>query len=223
MNRSKWLSWLLLLCISVVLAIALTGLTSSQFLQSTRYEQPALSTNDTLNPHQNPYGEETDDGRSANAQSSRRVDFPANYRDQFIQYVTVDCPNSRIVRKMYVNPTALESLQADETVPSGTVIVMETHSAQQSSDGQLRPTRLNNVFIREKRTGWSVNEDSGEWRSAWYSPQGAMVSNRQSSCIGCHQMVRDRDYLFTLPALLTAAQTGQKQYQATEFGTSVCR
>ena len=117
----------------------------------------------------------------------------------------------------------LAALQTSNTPPSDTVLVMETHSAQPDSDGRLTPTHLNNVFVREKRDGWRVNDNSGNWRSAWYSPQGALVSSSQSSCIGCHTRVRDRDYLFTLPALLTAASTGQEQYQETEFGTSVCR
>ena len=114
---------------------------------------------------------------------------------------------------MYVNPSALDALTTSDTVPSSTVIVMETHSARQGSDGRLVPTRLNNVFIREKRSGWRVNTDSGEWKSAWYSPSGNLVSSSQGSCISCHTMVRDRDYLFTLPALLTAAETRQLQYQ----------
>ncbi|ESA33368.1 hypothetical protein N836_22025 [Leptolyngbya sp. Heron Island J] len=151
------------------------------------------------------------------------IQFPTAYQQQFVQYATVDCPNSNIVRKMYVNRPSLEALATSKTVPSGTVIVMETHSAQQGNNKHLTPTGLNNVFIREKRSGWRVNADSGEWRSAWFSPAGRLVSSSQGSCISCHTMVRDRDYLFTLPALLTAARTNQVQHQTTEFGTSVCR
>lgn len=167
-------------------------------------------------------GYETTDSTSASTSPSF-VAFPADYSQQFFQYATVDCPNSRIVRKMFVNPESLDTIKSSEIIPSGTVIVMETHSAQEGDGGQLVPRRLNNVFIREKRTGWSVHPDSGEWQSAWYSSSGSRVSSGQSSCISCHTGVRDRDYVFTLPALITAAQTGQLQRQQTEFGTSVCR
>ncbi|MEO1144864.1 MAG: cytochrome P460 family protein [Cyanobacteria bacterium J06638_22] len=165
-------------------------------------------------------GYQTTDSTSTTASL---VEFPADYGQQFFQYTTVDCPNSRIVRKMFVNQESLEAIATSQIVPSGTVIVMETHSAQKGDGGQLVPSQLNNVFIREKRTGWSVHPDSGEWQSAWYSPSGSRVSSGQSSCISCHTGVRDRDYVFTLPALISAAQTGQLQRQQTEFGTSVCR
>ncbi|MEM1253537.1 MAG: cytochrome P460 family protein [Cyanobacteria bacterium P01_H01_bin.21] len=206
MTRSRWILGLVFVLISAGVAIALNSLTPS--------DQPMG------------YGLGYDYSPASDMAVSAEVEpvqFPADYQQQFVQYATVDCPNNNIVRKMYVNRPSLEALDASETVPSGTVLVMETHSAQQGSDNRLTPTRLNNVFIREKRDGWRVNADSGEWRSAWYSPSGSLVSRNQGSCIGCHTMVRDRDYLFTLPALLTAAKTNQMQYQTTEFGTSVCR
>ncbi|MEL6385684.1 MAG: cytochrome P460 family protein [Cyanobacteria bacterium J06626_18] len=220
MNRPKWFSRLILGCLSIGLAIAVTHFT--------RAEMPYVQ---TASPsYETPYGEA--DGETAEtAPASQQVSFPSDYAQNFVQYATVDCPNSRIVRKMFVNPEALSALQSSDMPSSGTVLVMETHSAQPGSDGRLTPTRLNNVFVREKRDDWQVNEDSGDWRSAWYSPSGDLVSNSQESCIGCHTMVRDshperqrqRDYTFTLPALLAAAQTGQLQHQETEFGTSVCR
>ncbi len=152
------------------------------------------------------------------------VAFPADYRERYVRYATVACPNSGIVREMYVNPGALAALKTSDTVPSGTKIVMETHAARRDrATGSLVPTRLGNVFVREKRDGWRVSAESGEWQSAWYGPQGSLVSSGQGSCISCHAMVRDRDYVFTLPALLAAARTGQLQQQETEFGTSVCR
>ncbi|PSB13946.1 hypothetical protein C7B61_09990 [filamentous cyanobacterium CCP1] len=155
------------------------------------------------------------------------VEFPENYRQQFMHYATVDCPNSRIVRQMYVNRDGLEAIATTETIPSGTAIVMETYSANQNGEGRLTSTHLNNIFIREKRTDWNTDPDRdpdrGEWQSAWYSPSGTLVSTQQSSCVSCHTMVRDRDFTFTRPALITAAKTGQLQRQSTEFGTSVCR
>lgn len=68
---------------------------------------------------------------------------------------------------------------------------METHSVEQGSEGRLTPTQINNIFVREKRSGWRVNQDSGEWKSAWYSPEGSLVSISQGSYIGCHTRVRE--------------------------------
>lgn len=202
MNRRQWVRLLLLVAVSIGAAIVYANLFASQ---------PNLAYHSAY---------QMDGSPLTNASP---VEFPATYRQQFVQYATVDCPNSQIVRKMYVNQESLSAIATSQTAPSGTVIVMETYAARSDHRGQLIPTRLNNVFIREKRSGWSVDVNSGEWQSAWYSPSGSLVSDDQSSCISCHVQVRDRDYVFTLPALRTVAQTGQLQHQQTEFGTSVCR
>lgn len=200
MKRSRWLTGILLFAISIGVAIA--------FSHFTVYDSPLASNMGYSQP--------------SSPAAASPVQFPSNYKQQFVHYATVDCPNSSIVRQMYVDRPSLEGVRASETVPSGAVIVMETHSARRDSGDRLIPTQLNNVFVREKRQGWDVT-DSGEWQSAWYSPSGSLVSDNQSSCIGCHTRVRARDYLFTLPALQRAAKTRQTQYQQTEFGTSVCR
>lgn len=230
MKRSNGLTWLSVLCLSIVCALLLNrGLVAPSLTGSDRADRQFASPSDRVhytekNPYQLPFSEEQSEEVIDNEISSvASVNFPARYQQQFLQYVTVDCPNSRIVRKIYVNPAAVDSLRKGEQVPSETVLLMETYSAQRDSDGLLQPTQLNNVFIREKRAEWQVNENSGEWKSAWFSPEGRLLSSTQSSCISCHVMVRDRDYVFTLPALLEAAKTGQTQHQETEFGTSVCR
>jgi disulfide bond formation protein DsbB len=195
MKRSKWITGVLLFIVSAGVAIAL-----SHFMFASPPPQPGLA-----------HG----------SSPASPVQLPTDYKQQFVHYATVDCPASGSVRQMYIDRPSLESLRTNDTVPSGAVIVMETRSAERDGD-RLVPTRLNNLFVREKRQGWQVL-GSGEWQSAWYSPDGDLVSNNQTSCVACHLQVRDRDYLFTMPALLTAARTGQTQRQVTEFGTSVCR
>jgi Cytochrome P460 len=200
MKRSKWITGILLFVISVGTAIA--------FSHFTVYDSPLASDIGYSQP--------------SSLAAASPVQFPSNYKQQFVHYATVDCPTSSIVRQMYIDRPSLNGIRSTQTVPSGAVIVMETHSARRDNGDRLVPTQLNNVFVREKRQGWNV-ASSGEWQSAWYSPSGSLVSSNQSSCVGCHLQVRDRDYLFTLPALQMAARTGQTQYQQTEFGTSVCR
>ncbi|MEM6521408.1 MAG: cytochrome P460 family protein [Cyanobacteria bacterium P01_C01_bin.70] len=225
MIHSKWINWITVFVVAIAGAIAFSHFLSPATSESSNsgYSSTVSAPYEAQNPHQVPYAAEEFEHTATETEELSQVAFPASYRDDFVQYVTVNCPNSSIVRKMYVNPAALDTLQTNDEIPNGTVIAMETYAATLDDRGNLTPTRLNNVFIREKRDGWPVNEDSGEWRSAWYSPTGTLVSNNQGACISCHTMVRDRDYVFTLPALLKAASTGLKQRQNTEFGTSVCR
>lgn len=200
MKHPKWIAGLFLFVVAVGMAIAFSYFTASY----------------------SPLAADLGYSQTPSSAAASPVQFPINYKQQFVHYMTVDCPNSEIVRQMYIDRPSLESIKTSETVPSGVVIVMETHSAKRGDGDRLIPTQLNNVFVREKRQGWQV-ADSGEWQSAWYSSSGSLVSDNQSSCIGCHTRVRDRDYWFTLPALQMAAKTGQTQYQQTEFGTSVCQ
>ncbi|MDJ0633758.1 MAG: cytochrome P460 family protein [Xenococcaceae cyanobacterium MO_188.B29] len=158
--------------------------------------------------------------------ASESLEFPSNYEQDFVHYASVTCPNSRIVRQMYANPIAMNAARENNPLPNGSVIVMETHSAVADANGRLTPSHLNNVFIREKQSGFgqehSENLRNGNWKYAWFSPTGNLVSNRESSCLSCHTRVSDRDYVFTLPDLVTAAQTNQLQSRPTKFGLSVC-
>ncbi|MDJ0594099.1 MAG: cytochrome P460 family protein [Pleurocapsa sp. MO_226.B13] len=158
--------------------------------------------------------------------ASKSLDFPSNYQQDFAHYASVTCPNSRIVRQIYANPIAVSAAKENNPLPNGSVIVMETHSAIADANGQLIPNSLNNVFIREKRSHFgrehSANLRNGNWKYAWFSPTGSLVSSSESSCLSCHTRVSDRDYVFTLPDLVTAAQTNELQSRPTEFGLSVC-
>lgn len=130
------------------------------------------------------------------------------------------------MRQIYANPLAVNAAKKNNPLPDGSIIVMETHSAIPDTNGQLKPSRLNNLFIREKRSNFgqehSANLRNGNWKYAWYSPTGNLVSNSESSCLSCHTRVGDRDYVFTLSDLVTAAQTNELQSRPTEFGLSVC-
>ncbi|MEM9905749.1 MAG: cytochrome P460 family protein, partial [Cyanobacteria bacterium P01_D01_bin.44] len=138
MARPKWISGLVLFSMSVGVAIALTHLRSSDALPNLAAGYPHSSpTADTA------IAQDLEYTPSLETSEASSVQFPAGYQQQFVHYATVDCPNSSIVRQMYVNRPALDTLKTSETVPSGTVIVMETHSARQGSHGRLTPTRLN--------------------------------------------------------------------------------
>jgi hypothetical protein len=158
--------------------------------------------------------------------ASESLEFPSNYQQDFVHYAAIACPNSQILRQIYANPIAVNAAKENKPLPNGSIMVMETHSAVSNANGQLTPTSLNNIFIREKRENFgqehSENLRNGNWKYAWFSSTGSLVSNSEDSCLSCHTRVKDRDYVFTLPDLVSAVKTNQLQSRPTEFGLSVC-
>lgn len=156
------------------------------------------------------------------------IAFPSDYSKRFTHYATVDCPNSRVVRQMYANPEAIAAAKAGETLPSGAVITMETYAAQPDANGRLVKGQLNHIWVREKRTGWgseAAEDRNGEWQYASFSPSSepGRVASSATSCLGCHQQASAQDFVFTLPDLIAAAQTGELQRHETKYGLAVCR
>lgn len=150
------------------------------------------------------------------------IPFPRGYAQQFRHYATVECASMQMLRKMYVNPEAVNAIQSRGEIPDNTILVMETYSARKGEGNRLSPTQIQNVFVRQKSKEWRL-ENGGNWRSSWYAPSGSLVSNNQNSCIGCHNLVRNRDFTFTLPRLVKFARDDKVEYQSSEFNTSVCR
>ena len=61
--------------------------------------------------------------------ASESLEFPSNYQKDFVHYASIACPNSQIVRQIYANSIAIDAAQENQSLPDGSVIVMETHSA----------------------------------------------------------------------------------------------
>ena len=137
-------------------------------------------------------------------------DIPSDYRKRFFHYTTVNRPDGTF-RQMYINPEALEAIRVDETLPNGTMIIMETY----------RNNRIGGtLFTREKQTGWGSDEVSeiaieirnGDWRYPSFAENDfRRLSADSTSCHACHIQAADRDYVFTMPDLIEAARTGSTQ------------
>lgn len=199
----QWFPWLALFVLSLSLSLGITHILRADNVPniSLGYEQSISSA----------------------SESSESIPFPDNYRNNFSHYATIECPNSAIVRQMYANSTAIEAAKSEQALPDGSVIVMETHSARRHGN-TISPVRLNNIFVRAKTANSSSQNSSSEnWQSRWFSPSGSLVSDNQSSCRSCHNRVKDRDYVFTLPQLVSSAKTNTLQRRPTEFGFFVCR
>lgn len=154
-------------------------------------------------------------GGGANAQQAYKpgpanVVWPADYQNRFIRYATVDKPDRKIVRFLYVNPEAFAAARPGAPLPEGTVIIMEDHAARLGPDGnplidqqgRLIPLpAATGVFIQEKRAGWGEGYPpeirNGNWEYARFNPDGSRHPGAVEGCFSCHLKTRaNEDFAF---------------------------
>jgi len=133
------------------------------------------------------------------------VKLPDNYQAEFINYLDVDRLDRNRVRKMYVNPAALDAAVAGEPLPDGTVLIMEDHDAELAAGGEpkfddsgrlIAQDAVTNIFVMEKNAAWSTA--NGAWDYAWYLADGTSRPDADfSGCFACHTSRAERDYTFT--------------------------
>jgi hypothetical protein len=88
----------------------------------------------------------------------------------------------------FVNDIALHSLEegSKEFTP-GSIIVKENFSGSK---------KLVHVAVMYKAAGY--NPDGGDWYWLKYAPDGSVdAEGKVSSCIGCHRLKQDQDWVFT--------------------------
>lgn len=154
-----------------------------------------------------------------------RVQLPEDYRTRLMIYTRVDRPDRSpaVVRFMYTQPETLQRTRAGETLPDGTLIVMEDHKALADADGtpvrdaqgRLVPTdEITNVFVQQKGEGWGeaypANKRNDDWEYAWFTPELSLRTDRSmDGCFACHMRRSGQDYNFTLSAYLQMTKGGR--------------
>ncbi len=140
------------------------------------------------------------------------VVLPTSYQNQFIRYATVDKPDRKIIRYLYVNPESFAAAKKAQPLPSGTVIIMEDHAARLDSNGTalldqqgrfVPQATVSAIFVQEKRTGWGTGYSdtirNGEWEYARFNPDGSRHDAPVAACFECHKKTREtQDYTFNL-------------------------
>jgi len=150
---------------------------------------------------------------------TQNVALPENYASTFVRYTSVDKPAGKRPAKMryfYVNPESLAAAKPGQSLPSGTVLIMEDRQIEQDdagnpkldANGRFIPTDvITNVFVQEKRTGWGADyaeeKRNGEWEYAWFLADGTRKADAtMDGCFGCHKDVAAADYNFTFSPFL---------------------
>src|SRR5262249_54368307 len=103
------------------------------------------------------------------------VKFPVNYA-KGVLYTTVDRPDNKQYRDLFITQYALDEVKAGRPLPSGTVITMVNYKAKLDAAGQpekdangrfIKTEEVAGIAVMEKRTGWgaeyAAEMRNGEW------------------------------------------------------------
>jgi hypothetical protein len=144
------------------------------------------------------------------------ITFPLSYKNH-VRYATVERPDNKTVREIYISPESTGVAKAGEPLPHGTVITMEVYRARvdekgepvKDAAGRFIKGDLTGIFVMEKHPGWGGNyqEDirNGEWEYARFTPEGQRHPNADTTpCFQCHKPLGGQDFVFTQPQLLMA-------------------
>jgi hypothetical protein len=155
-------------------------------------------------------------GATASLAGPEKVLFPSGYQNH-VRYATVDRPDNKTVREIYISPESARVVKAGEPLPHGTVITMEVYRARvdekgepvKDAAGRFIKGDLTGIFVMEKQAGWGVDypDDlrNGEWEYARFTPEGQRHSNADTTpCFQCHKPLGGQDFVFTQSQLLMA-------------------
>lgn len=139
------------------------------------------------------------------------IELPADWQARFIRYATVDKPDRKIIRHMYVNPEAYAATRAGEPAPRGTLLIMADTRARLDAQGNplldtsgrfIPEPGWIAIGAQQKEAGWGAGYGAelrnGEWEYAAFDGQGQRRNVPLNSCFACHLQARaQQDFNFT--------------------------
>jgi len=146
------------------------------------------------------------------------VTFPDDYKTTYTKYHTVNFPATKQVRYYYANNVALQAAKGDKTLPNGSVLFVEVHSAKldvnkmpvAGNDGSFVPDQLLFYTAMARESGWGKDIPemlrTEDWNYAAFSTAKQRVPVNQAECLACHKPLDKASYTFTLKQLTDAAK-----------------
>lgn len=151
------------------------------------------------------------------AADERRISFPANYKTDFHNYLSLDrVQNDDQIIRLFANDAAIEAARKGEDLPYGSVLVGEVYKAKKDEDGNVIESSLGRrirgefaaVAVMEKGKGWGEKFPetlrNGDWDFAIFSPQGKRLDKDLNACRSCHAPLKNSQHLFSLEHLANA-------------------
>ena len=149
---------------------------------------------------------------SAALADQERIAFPADYKTNMHNYVSLDrTQNDDQVIRLFAPAKALDVAKSGAELPDGTVLVAEIYKAKKDKDGKVMQSSLGRrirdklaaIAVMQKEEGWGEKFPkglrNGDWDFAIFSPKGErLVDKDLNSCRGCHAPLKDTQHLFSL-------------------------
>lgn len=143
--------------------------------------------------------------------------LPAGYKTWPRFLPTIDRPDVKQVRDIYMNPVATQ-VKAGEPFPQGSRFVMEIYAAATLADGTVRTDGnrlvkgpLMHVYVMGKEAQWGADVPellrNGNWIYSAFKPDGTPNTPIVNTCRGCHTPLKREDFVFHLDRYLAQRQS----------------
>lgn len=146
--------------------------------------------------------------------SDERIEFPARYKTEFTNYLSLDrVQNHDQVIRLFANEAAIQAAKEGRALPDGSIFVGEIYKAKKDKDGKVIVSTLGRrvrdklaaVAVMQKQAGWGAkfSEDhrNGDWDFAIFSPDGKRLNKDLNACRACHAPLKKSQQLFSLEHL----------------------
>ena len=148
------------------------------------------------------------------------VSFPEGYQGSYTKYHTLNFPATRQVRYYFATPAAVQAARAGKTLPDGSVLFAEVHSAKldadkkpiTGSDGFFVPDQLLFYTAMARDAGWGKEITdmlrNEEWNYAIFTTaKQHRAGVNQAECLACHKPLDKTSYTFTIEQLTAVAKS----------------
>ncbi len=151
---------------------------------------------------------------AATPERSRSMSLPANYRETFAHYLTVERIDGT-TRHLYINPHALQTMQTGQPLPEGTQLIIEAYD---TTDTPTDDTLFPFIHMSEKRDNWPREEIAASvtlngWNFDTFEADTSQHSDEnRSNCFTCHDTSAfDTDFVFSRPFIDRYQRTGETE------------
>ncbi len=147
---------------------------------------------------------------AASHASDVALDFPADYKTDFVNYYAGDRQNGSQIIDLYANKIAAEGAAKDGKLPYGSVLLGELYPAVKDADGDPVESTLGHlistgdvaaIVVMQRIEGndarYSDELKVGDWEFEVFSPSGENLAKDTTACRECHHPLEDTEFLWS--------------------------